>query len=88
MIKDDWEKEADLDQIYALERATLMEQEYYDSIERIPAQIIYKKDENRRKDRHGVQQASDIDDKLEEELEIEEKEVLADEDMNHIDFRA
>jgi hypothetical protein len=47
-----------------------------------------KKDENRRNDRHGVQQASNIDEKLEEELEIEEKEVLADKDMSHIDFRA
>lgn len=47
-----------------------------------------KKDENRRKDRHGDQSASNIDEKLEEKLEIEEKEVLADEDMDHIDFRA
>lgn len=47
-----------------------------------------KKDENRRKDRHDVQQSADIDEKLEDELEIEEKEVLADEDMDHIDFRA
>ena len=47
-----------------------------------------KKDENRRNDRHGVQPASNIDEKLEEELEIEEKEVLADKDMDHIDFRA
>jgi hypothetical protein len=47
-----------------------------------------KKDENRRKDRHDVQQPAGIDEKLEDELEIEEKEVLADEDMDHIDFRA
>ena len=47
-----------------------------------------KQDENRRKDRHDVHQTGDIDEKLEEELEIEEKEVLADEDMDHIDFRA
>ena len=47
-----------------------------------------KKDENKRKDRHDVKQSGGIDEKLEEELEIEEKEVLADEDMDHIDFRA
>ena len=47
-----------------------------------------KKDENRRKDRHEVRQSSNIDEKLEEELEVEEKEVLDDEDMDHIDFRA
>ena len=47
-----------------------------------------KKDENKRKDRDDAKQSADIDEKLEEELEIEEKEVLADKDMNHIDFRA
>lgn len=46
-----------------------------------------KKDENR-KHRQDVRQDEGIDDKLEEELEIEEKEVLADKDMDHIDFRA
>jgi hypothetical protein len=45
-----------------------------------------KKDGNK-KDR-DVQQSADIDEKLEEELEIEEKELLADKDMDHIDFRA
>ena len=47
-----------------------------------------KKDNNRKKDHDDVEQTADIDEKLEEELEIEEKEVLADEDMDHIDFRA
>lgn len=46
-----------------------------------------KKDENR-KERDDARESADIDEKLEEELEIEEKEVLADKDMNHIDFRA
>ena len=46
-----------------------------------------KKDE-KRKDRKVVGHLSDIDEKLEEELEIEEKEVLADKNMGHIDFRA
>ena len=46
-----------------------------------------KKDE-KRKDRHEVGQTDDIDEKLEEELENEEKEVMADENMKHIDFRA
>ena len=40
------------------------------------------------KDHQGNQQQRNIDEKLEEDLEIEEKEVLADEDMDHIDFRA
>lgn len=46
-----------------------------------------KKDENR-KDRDVSRQSAGIDEKIQEELEIEEKEVLADEDMDHIDFRA
>lgn len=51
--------------------------------------------EERRKDRkkkekddQSILQQRKIDEKLEEELEAEEKEVLADEDMNHINFRA
>ncbi len=39
------------------------------------------------KDEQRIQQFNK-DEKLEEELEVEEKEVLADKDMNHIDFRA
>lgn len=46
-----------------------------------------KKDE-KRKDSYEVEQTDDIDKKLEEELENEEKEVMADKDMDHIDFRA
>ena len=42
----------------------------------------------KRKDSEDVLQSDDIDERLEEELEIEEKEVMADEDMDHIDFRA
>jgi len=53
-----------------------------DSVER-------RKEKNqKRKDSEDVLQSDDIDEKLEEELEIEEKEVMADEDMDHIDFRA
>ena len=54
-----------------------------DSVER-------RKEKNgkKRKDSEDVLQSDNIDEKLEEELEIEEKEVLADEDMDHIDFRA
>jgi hypothetical protein len=49
MIKDDWEKEADWDMIYAQERATLMEQEYFGTknLKILPAKITYKKNENR-----------------------------------------
>lgn len=41
--------------------------------------------EEKNKDRHEVQETGGIDDKLEEELE---NEVMADENMDHIDFRA
>jgi hypothetical protein len=47
-----------------------------------------EKKEEKRKDHHEVQETGGIDDKLEEELENEEKEVMADENMDHIDFRA
>jgi hypothetical protein len=41
----------------------------------------------RGKDEQDIQQFNK-DEKLEEELKTEEEEVLADEDMDHIDFRA
>lgn len=46
-----------------------------------------RKQNKKSKDRH-LQNSPNIDEMLEEELEIEEQEVLADKDMNHIDFRA
>ena len=49
MIKDDWEKEADWDTVFALERATLIEQEYFGTrnLKILPAIITNKKNENR-----------------------------------------
>ena len=47
MMNIDWDKEADKDYVYALEREKLMEQSYYDSIIVKPAKITYKKNENR-----------------------------------------
>ena len=48
-IKQDWEHEAALDAVYAQERQLLIEQEYfeYESKERNPAKITYKKHGNK-----------------------------------------
>jgi len=47
-----------------------------------------KKDENKRNAGHEVRQTDDFDEKLDQEIEIEEKEVMTDKDMDHINFRA
>lgn len=46
-----------------------------------------RKKKKQRKDREALDYRN-IDEKLEEELGDEEREVLADEDMDHINFRA
>lgn len=44
-INQDWEREADLDQVYATERQLLIEQEFFEhesDLKRKPAKITYK----------------------------------------------
>jgi len=41
MIQEDWEREAEKDQIYAQERASLEEQEYFEYL-RLPAKVTAK----------------------------------------------